>query len=137
MITYRPKYQLIGLHSDDKHRFDGFDNGTRFIEMDTGHVYYYDNENNRWLTNDVKPVSLTVDTPPTTVEYTAGDLLDLTGLVVEVEYNNGDTETVTDYTTSPEAGDALTTTDTSVTISYIFNGVTVTAEQAITVNESP
>ena len=78
-----------------------------------------------------------VTTSPTTVEYTEGDSLDLTGLVVTATFNDGSTEDVTSQCVmSPAAGTVLATTDTSVNISYTYKGVTRSTAQIIIVESA-
>lgn len=39
--------QYAGLHDDSKPT-EGISNGSVFIEMDTGKIYFYDSENETW-----------------------------------------------------------------------------------------
>ena len=71
-------------------------------------------------------------TAPTKVTYTAGDALDLTGMIVKLVREDGSEETTTSYTTSPANGTTLTTEMTSVTVSV--TGLTKTKSFEITVN---
>jgi len=59
--------------------------------------------------NAVELDKIEVTTNPTKSVYFAGEVLDLTGMVVTATYNNGDTTTVTGYTTNPAAGAILNT----------------------------
>ena len=78
-----------------------------------------------------------VTTSPTTVEYTEGDSLDLTGLVVTATFSDGSTEDVTSQCIiSPADGTVLATTDTSVNISYTYKGVTRNTAQIIVVESA-
>lgn len=71
-------------------------------------------------------------TAPTNVTYTAGQTLDLTGMVVKEVYSDGTKTTIaTGFTTSPAAGATLATTDTKVTVTHTASSKT--AEFAITV----
>ena len=71
-------------------------------------------------------------TPPTKVEYTEGDKLDLTGMVVKEVYSDGDKATITTgYTTDPADEEVLATTDTKVIVTHTASSKT--AEFAITV----
>ncbi|MEA4955692.1 MAG: S-layer homology domain-containing protein [Pseudoflavonifractor sp.] len=89
----------------------------------------------------IKLVPLTavaIKTLPTKVTYTAGDALDLSGLVVTLTPPGGSTQDVAfaDFaanglTTAPTNGAVLATTNTTVTITHTSNG---TASQPITVN---
>jgi hypothetical protein len=82
------------------------------------------------------PKSLKVTTAPTKATYTAGDKLDLTGLVVTVTYSDNSTETVT-CTASPAAGTVLYESTKSVTLSWAWpddTSVVLTTDLSITVN---
>ena len=76
----------------------------------------------KWRLDEFVVKTLTkieVTTAPATVEYTEGDSLDLTGLVVTATFSDGSTEDVTSQCIfSPAAGTVLSTTDTSINISY-------------------
>lgn len=63
--------------------------------------------------------------------YIAGETFDKTGMTVTAKYTGGVSKEVTDYTISPEG--ALGTEDNKVTVSYTEDGVTKTADVAITV----
>jgi hypothetical protein len=81
------------------------------------------------------PKSLKITTQPTKTTYTAGDKLDLTGLVVTVTYSDNSTETVT-CTASPAAGTVLYESTKSVTLSWTWpddTGVTLTVDLPISV----
>ena len=79
--------------------------------------------------------SIAITTPPTETDYTVGDTLDLTGIVVTATYSDSSTADVTSSCTfSPADGATLAGTDTGVTASYTDMGVTKTATQAITVS---
>lgn len=70
---------------------------------------------------------------PDKVEYTEGELLDLTGLVVRAHYDDLSSEVISaGYTTSIENGTALTTADTSFTVTY---GTFTSDPIALTINE--
>jgi hypothetical protein len=86
--------------------------------------------------------SVTVKTEPNKTNYTAADLLDLSGLVVTLHKNNNSTEQVTfdafgsnGITVNPANGTKLTTSHTNVTITHTASGKSV--EQPITVNTAP
>ena len=82
-------------------------------------------------------MGIKVTTSPTTVEYTEGDSLDLTGLVVTATFSDGSTEDVTSQCImSPAAGTVLATTDTNVNISYTYKGVTCNTAQIIVVESA-
>ena len=82
-------------------------------------------------------VKIEVTSSPTTVEYTEGDALDLTGLVVTATFSDGSTEDVTSQCImSPAAGTVLATTDTNVNISYTYKEVTKVTSQIIIVESA-
>jgi len=93
----------------------------------------------------VAPVTvtgITVKTAPSKVSYTAGEALDLSGLVVTLTKSDSNTEDVAfaDFgtkgiTASPANGKTLAITDTTVTLTHTASGKTVT--QSITVNPAP
>ena len=79
-----------------------------------------------------------IATAPSKVSYTAGEAIDLTGIVVQEVYNDGEKEsykTITDYTVSPAAGTKVYESTKALIISYtsVATGKTYTASQAITV----
>lgn len=79
--------------------------------------------------------SIAVTTPPTETEYTIGDTLDLTGIVVTATFSDGSTSVVTnDCVFSPDDGDILAMSDTTINISLTMGTVTKTTTQAITVD---
>ena len=79
-------------------------------------------------------MSIAITAPPTKVDYTKNEALDLTGIVVTATYNDNSTADVTaSCTFNPSDGTTLTTSNTSVTASYTEASVTKTATQAITV----
>lgn len=43
--------EYIGLSTDTKPE-EGVTNGSSFYEMDTGDTYYYDEENQEWITSE-------------------------------------------------------------------------------------
>ena len=92
--------------------------------------------NGEWSLGEYPKIlmGIEVTTAPTTVEYTEGDVLDLTGLVVTATFSDGSTEDVTSQCIfSPAAGTVLSTTDTSINISYTYKGVTRSTAQIIVV----
>lgn len=79
--------------------------------------------------------SIAIITQPTKRNYTTGETLNLTGMVVKATFNSGNSAVVTSYTTSPVNGSTLNTTGTiTVTVSYSENGVTKTASTTVTVS---
>lgn len=88
----------------------------------------------------VTPQSIYVSTAPTKVNYTVGDSLDLTGMVVKCRWSDGtETDVTSSVTTSPASGATLTASDSSVAITYTYTGAsstsTFTTSQAIVVAE--
>lgn len=75
--------------------------------------------------------SITIDTPPTRVNFEAGEVFDPSGMVVKAHYDNGDEVILENYNFYPNR--PLTEEDTEITISYTELGVTCTAKQSITV----
>lgn len=79
--------------------------------------------------------SIAITTQPTKMNYTTGETLNLSGMVVKATFNSGNSAVVTSYTTSPANGSTLSTTGTiTVTVSYSENGVTKTASTTVTVS---
>lgn len=76
--------------------------------------------------------SLSITTPPTQTEYTAGDSFNPAGMVVAANFSNGASLSITNYTCSPAA---LTASDTAVTVSLTFGSETKSVQQPVTVNE--
>lgn len=79
--------------------------------------------------------SIIITQAPTKTTYTAGDVFDPAGMVVQAKYTNGTviiaTVPVTGYAFLPATG--LTDGTTAVTIQYTEGGITKTASQAVTV----
>ena len=91
------------------------------------------------VTDPMRVTSVTVKTAPAKTTYTAGNLLDLCGLVVTLHKHNGSHEDVAfenlaakGISTSPANGAALKKTSTTVTITYASSGNSI--QQGITVN---
>lgn len=86
--------------------------------------------------NIPSPLSaITITTQPDKTSYSAGETLDLTGLVVTAIYENETSAEVTGYTTSPAQGDVLSEEgQVTVTVSYTEDGATVTADFTVTVS---
>ena len=79
--------------------------------------------------------SIAIPTQPTKRNYTKGETLNLSGMVVKATFNSGNSAVVTSYTTSPANGSTLSTIGTiAVTVSYSENGVTKTASTTVTVS---
>ena len=82
----------------------------------------------------VFPTGIAITTPPTKVEYSKGDTLDLSGIVVTGTFDNGVVVDITDECTfSPADGTILTGNETSVTVSFLWGSKTYTTTQAITI----
>ncbi|MBQ7895884.1 MAG: BspA family leucine-rich repeat surface protein, partial [Oscillospiraceae bacterium] len=75
--------------------------------------------------------SVAVTRQPNKTEYTAGENFDPTGMVVTAYYADGSSREITGY--SIAGGSNLSPNSTSVTVSYTENGVTKTANVAVTV----
>jgi hypothetical protein len=90
-----------------------------------------------WLVvtvTDTPSVTLTgiaVTTPPGKTVYTAGETLNLAGLVVTATYSDSSTQAITGYTSNPANGAALNTTG-AVTVTVSYEGRT--AAFTVTVN---
>lgn len=84
----------------------------------------------------VIPTSVKITTPPNKTTYTAGEALDLTGMVVTAEYSDGTSKDITsECTFTPAAGTALYEDTTKIDIAWVWEGqVNYSATQAITVN---
>ena len=80
-------------------------------------------------------VSIAITKQPTNILYATGEIFDPTGIAVKATYTNGTTVTLitADYTLSANAYTSLTAADSIITVSYTYKGVTMTADQAITV----
>lgn len=79
--------------------------------------------------------SIAITTQPTKRNYTKGETLNLSGMVVKATFNSGNSAVVTSYTTSPANGSTLSTTGIiTVTVSYSENGITKTASTTVTVS---
>ena len=78
--------------------------------------------------------NIEVTTAPTKTSYTAGETLDLTGIVVKANWTSGLAVDITsECTFSPAAGTTLYEDTTAISVSYTNNGTTYTTTQAITV----
>lgn len=75
-----------------------------------------------------------VTTNPTKMEYTVGDELDLTGMVVKLFYNDGTSEEIDEWEADPDDGDVLAEDDTPVVIEYedFYDEVAITISPAVT-----
>lgn len=74
--------------------------------------------------------SLEVTTNPTKLTYYAGDMIDLTGMVITAKYEDGTSEVITKYKTSTAVASLG---DTKFTVSYEGKSVDVTYNQAVEV----
>jgi hypothetical protein len=78
--------------------------------------------------------SIQITTPPTKTAYTAGETLDLAGIVVKANWSSGLSVDVTaECTFTPAAGTTIYEDTTEITVSYVNGGTTYTTTQAITV----
>ena len=66
-------------------------------------------------TDERELISFSIDSENVKKEYTVGDKIDLTGLVVKANYDNGDIETVTDYELKVLNGDTEVALDAELT----------------------
>lgn len=97
-------------------------------DLQNGDGIAYNATTHKW--ENTTPVGITITSPPATVDYVNGDILDLTGMVVMAEYSTGQTRNITtECTFSPANGTTLTASNTSVIVTWR----TFTATQAITV----
>lgn len=83
------------------------------------------------------PTSITV-TNPTKTAYTAGELVNLTGLVVKAQFTDGSEQIVTsECTVSPAAGERIYEDTDAISITYVFHskklGVDITQQASIPV----
>lgn len=115
-------------------------NGTTLTSADTSVAisYYWYKDDVTFTTSlaiGVKQLaSIAITTPPTETEYTVGETLDLTGIVVVATYDDSTFLDVTSRCTySPADGATLAESDTNVTVTYSEGGITKTATQAISV----
>ena len=124
-------YEFRGLSTDTKP--EGKINGSKFVELDTGKTYWYNEDSESWIAESTKYLSsIAVTTQPTTTEYTEGETFDKTGMVVKATYTDNSTATVSTYTTSPTG--ELTVDDDTITITYKENGIVRTTTVSITVS---
>ena len=125
-------YEFRGLSTDTKPQ--GKINGSKFIELDTGTTYWYNEDSGGWIAEATKYLSsIAVTTQPTKTEYTVGETFSKTGMVVKATYTDNSTATVSTYTTAPTG--ELTVDDTTITITYSENGIVRTTTVTITVSE--
>ena len=82
------------------------------------------------------PTSVKVTAPPNKTTYTAGEQLDLTGMVVTAEYSDGTTKDITtECTFTPAVGTTLYEDTTKIDIAWEWESqITYAASQAVTVN---
>lgn len=83
--------------------------------------------------------SIAVATPPDKLDYKAGEVFNTAGMVVKANYTNGTVIIAKDIVVTGWAVDpsgALEAGRDSVTVQYTENGVTKTAEQAVTVTKT-
>lgn len=122
-------------HLDAQAASDGGVHGLRYSKT-AGALEKYDRETGTWAAIDVgspRLQELLITTPPAKTAYPAGTVFQTEGMVVTAHYSQSACAAVTGYSISPAR--PLTVEDTAVTISYTANGITRTAQQAITVGE--
>lgn len=83
----------------------------------------------------IKLASIAITTPPVKTSYRPGETFSPAGMVVTATYSNWATAIATGYTFTPST--PLQLGDTEVTIQYTEQGVTKTAEQAVSVANEP
>ena len=83
----------------------------------------------------VFPTGIAVTTPPTKTTYTAGDSLDLTGIVVTANYSDGSTKDITsECAFSPASGTVVYENNDKIAVSWTWeNTITYQTTQSITV----
>lgn len=79
----------------------------------------------------IKLTSLAITTPPAKTTYTQGETFDPAGMVVTATYSNGATLKCTGYSYEPDT--ALADGTEKITVRYTEGGITLTAEQSISV----
>ena len=84
-------------------------------------VSYFELTDEFAITVEAAPAvtGIEVTAEPTKTVYTAGETLDLTGLVVSLVYDNGDKEVTSVYLTTPVSGATLAVEDTEVVVSAL------------------
>lgn len=82
------------------------------------------------ISGKAKLQGISISTPPTKTEYEADQSFDPSGMVVSADLGEGVAVTVSGYTWTPATFSA---SDTTVTISFTLDGITKTAQQAVTV----
>ena len=90
---------------------------------------------NTGTVEEPKPAELTgitIAQAPAKTVYTEGETPDMTGMQVTAQFSDGTETDVTADVTYPT--EALTAGTTVITVSYTKDGVTVSADQAVTVN---
>lgn len=133
--------------SDTGHTFTGLINGQSYVfgvraVNDAGSGTEATTSATPQAPPTVTVTSVTVKTAPIKTTYTAGEALDLYGLVVTLHKSDSSTEDVafadfetSGITTSPACGSTLSTSNTSVTITCTADSQSVS--QGITVNPAP
>jgi len=82
-------------------------------------------------TTSITLTSIKITKLPTKTKYTEGEKFNKSGMVITATYSDNSTKQITNYTVSPSG--TLKTTNKKITVTYTENGVTKTAEQAISV----
>lgn len=102
-----------------------------FTDQVNGYIYYVSMRNGT-LVSTCAIETIEVASMPTTVEYTAGDVFDPSGLTLRATRYDGTPVEVTDFTY--DAPEMLTEDVTAIPVTYTDMGVTYTVDVPITVN---
>lgn len=106
-----------------------------YMDVDGEKIWRFMNAHSNFTKDAVTLSSIAFRKNPTTLEYTVGGTLDLTGAEVVATYSDGHTKLVTaDCTFTPASGATLTAEDTTLTASLTVDTVTETASVALTIN---
>jgi len=106
-----------------------------YMDVDGEKIWRFMNAHSSFTKDAVTLSSIAFRKNPTTLEYTVGGTLDLTGAEVVATYSDGHTKLVTsDCTFTPASGATLTAEDTTLTASLTVDSVTETASVALTIN---
>lgn len=106
-------------------------NYVAFTDQVNGYIYYVSMRNGT-LVSTCAIKTIEVASMPTTVEYTAGDVFDPSGLTLRATRYDGTPVEVTDFTY--DAPEMLTEDVTAIPVTYTDMGVAYTVDVPITVN---
>ncbi len=113
-------------------------NGTNLVEgQESVTITYQGKTATQPITVEKNTVTnLSIETPPTKLQYFEGENFDTVGMVIKATYKNGTTKIITDYTISD--GNNLEANQTEVTISYeglvVKQNITVIANPLLEIN---